>query len=290
MFINIETNVGGRRGLLRHNETGGRVYRNYPPARLGIVIMFSRHSPLWYDFMLGVGNAQPGSNIMNKMLCLMAGLLFAVTVAGAEDPVPTGAAPAPLSRFSLGVHLSYWNVPDLDEFDLRGAFGLGLSGQYRLHRNLALDLRFSGFAAGDSYDLFRPEQASYKIYTDVVTVPLEAGLLACLPLGESFTLYGGPGMGYYIFDGEIRIEQGPWETTYDLDLKDKGGYYVLLGVRAQLARNAAVYLEGKYTWVETSPKHEFTCPGGCDQLAHKPIDQDLDFSGLAINCGMLFTF
>lgn len=226
-----------------------------------------------------------------KRMCLgLIGLLIATTIVQAEDPAPAEKSPDQLSPFSLGVNLSYWHVPDLDEFDLNGAFGLGVSGQFRLHRNLALELRLSGFAAGESTDHYLPGRGWYEIHTDVVALPLEAGLLAFLPLGESFCLYGGPGIGYYLFDGEIRTEQGPWETTYSLDLDDEGGYYVLLGIRTELARNTAVFLEAKYTWVETALEHEFTCPESCGDAQDRPIESELDFSGVAINFGMLFTF
>ncbi len=220
---------------------------------------------------------------MKKNVFLAAILLAAAPLVQAEE----AQTPAPLSRFSLGAHLSYWNVEDLDEFDIGGALGGGVVGQIRLHKLLALELRLSGFAAGDSKDVFVEGAGWFENEITIVAMPMEAGLVAFLPLGETFSLYGGPGAGFYLFDGQFRSEQGPLETTYDIELDDEGGFYVLLGARAQLARNVGLFLEGKYTWVETSleQSNEFL-----EDIGIAGVEPDLDFSGLSVNAGMIFTF
>ena len=224
---------------------------------------------------------------MKKFLSLLAALLLSAPLLPAaqpDDPAPK----APLSRFSLGAFLSYWNASDLDDLDLDGAFGGGLVGQFRLARLLALELRLSGFAAGSDDDVFVPGEGWYDTDTTLVAAPLEAGLVAFLPLGDKLSLYGGPGAGYYFFDGEIRSEQGPIDITCDLDLDDEPGFYLLAGARAQLARNAALFCEAKYTWVETSLSLDRLLP---DSLPALDLDdEDIDFSGLSLQAGMLFTF
>lgn len=217
-----------------------------------------------------------------KFGLILAGLLLAPVVF-AEETAPTVDAPAPaeLSRFSLGMHLSYWNVDDLDNFDGEGAFGLGVIGQYRLHDLLGIELRGSGFFASRYEDVFVAGEGWSENTTTLSILPLEAGLVAFLPLGNTFSLYGGPGAGYYFIDGEFMSEQGPWTRYYDADLDDDFGFYALLGARAQLARNIALYLEGKYTWVETAFEREADFLG---------IAQELDLSGIAFDAGMLFTF
>lgn len=212
---------------------------------------------------------------MKNIAGLFAALLFAATLASAEE-----AAPA-LSRFSLGAHLSYWNARDLDNLDLDGAIGGGVIGQVRLFKHLALELRMGGYGAGSTEDVYLDGEGWYENETVIVCMPLEAGLVALLPLGESFSLYGGPGVGGYFFDGEFRSTQGPVETTIDMDLGDETGFYALLGARAQLARNAALFCEGQYTWVETSLDRA---------VGPLPADRDIDFSGLSFSVGMLFTF
>ena len=230
---------------------------------------------------------------MKRILCLFAALLAAAAFARAQETAPArekNAPPAPLSRFSLGAHLSYWNAKDLDDLDLDGAFGLGLVGQCRLHELLAIELRMSGYAAGASDDTFVPGEGWYDTDTTVVAAPFEAGLVAFLPLGGTFSLYGGPGAGFYFFDGEFRSQQGPLEIKHDLDLDDVAGVYLLAGARAQLARNVALFLEGKYTWVETSLEQDIVAFAGRGEARIPDSGQDIDFSGLSVEAGMLFTF
>ena len=75
--------------------------------------------------------------------------------------------------------------------------------------------------------------------------------------------------------------------TVDVEVDDEGGWYALLGARAQLARNLALFVEGKYTWIDTSIEKldDVGRETGIDWMGG-----DLDFSGLALNAGMLFTF
>lgn len=216
--------------------------------------------------------------------------LLAWTIASpalAEEPAPETPPAAGLSPFSLGAHLSYWNAKDLDEFDLDGMLGGGVIGRFRLHDYVGLELRLSGYAAGESEDIYVEGRGWYESDLTVVAMPMEFGLVGFLPLGDTFELYGGPGAGFYLFDGEYTVEQGPWETTYDLDLDDEGGFYVLLGLRAELARNIALYAEAKYTWVETTLEALPRC-SECEDADE--VDRDIDFSGLAVNAGMIFTF
>lgn len=229
---------------------------------------------------------------MNWRQELLVAGFFVASVAGAEEsgPARETPVPAPLSRFSAGVHLAYWHAKDLDDLDLDGAYGGGVIGQFRVDNLLALELRLGGLVAGHSEDTYESGHGWYENDLTIAIVPFEAGLVVFLPLGEKFSLYGGPGAGYYLFDGEFRRAQGPWETTCDLDLDDAGGYYALLGARVQLARNAAVFLEGKYTWVESSLKHDGVVPP-CLPGCPLPDEQtDLDFSGWAIQAGLLFSF
>lgn len=206
-------------------------------------------------------------------------------VSGPDAPAP--ADPAPLSCFSLGAHMSYWNIPDLDSFDIDGAIGGGVVGQFHLNRFLGFELRLSGYATGYSEDVYIENEGWFDTDFTIVSMPMEVGLVGFLPLNNMFSVYGGPGAGYYLFDGQFSSKQGPRETTYDIEINDEGGFYLLGGVRAQLVRNLALYVEGKYTWVETSVEQN---DGLLEDLGIHGLNKDLDFSGLAINAGMLFTF
>ncbi len=203
---------------------------------------------------------------------------------------PKHPPPLPASRLSFGTYFSYWNVPDLDGFDLSGAFGGGVYGQVRLHQYVALELRWSGFVAGNYDDVYVEGHGWYENETAIAVMPFEAGLVAFLPLTDAVSLYGGPGAGYYYFDGEFTSSQGPWDTTYDMDLDNDAGFYALLGTRIRLARNVALFFEGKYTWVETSPERMTAFEETQPDIRPPRIDEKIDFSGLALNAGLLFTF
>jgi hypothetical protein len=219
-------------------------------------------------------------NPMKKIVFLFAVLWFSAASVQAQD-AGNSETPYAFSRFSLGADLSYWNVQALDDFDIDGAFGGGVIGQFRLQDHLALEMRLSGFAAGDTEDVLVPGEGWYENELTLVSMPMEVDLIGFLPLGDTFSLYGGPGIGYYFFDGEFRSTQGPVEITRDIDLDNEVGFYALCGARAQLARNMALFAEGKYTWVETTVRHG----AGVFQA-----QQDIDFSGLALQAGMIFTF
>ena len=215
-------------------------------------------------------------------------LLVAIVPFAIAQTTPVDAPPAAgLSPFSLGAHLSYWNARDLNDFTLNGMLGGGVVGQFRFNPHVALELRLSGFGASDSQDYFIEGKGWYETDLTVVAMPMEAGLVAFLPLTDTFELYGGPGVGFYLFDGEYTVEQGPWKATYDIDLDDKGGVYLLLGVRAKLASNMALYAEAKYTWVKS--KLDTLIPPS-DYMGTMASDRNIDFSGVSINAGLSFTF
>ena len=225
-----------------------------------------------------------------QMLVFAALLLVAPLVRAQDDAEAIPAAPSPLSRFSLGAHLSYWDAKDLDDLDLDGTFGFGVIGQYRFLPQLALEMRISGYMAGESDDLYVDDEGWYDNDTTVVVAPLEAGLVGFLPLTRTFSLYAGPGVGYYFFDGETTLSQGPLDINYDIDMDDEAGFYALAGVRAQLARNVALFLEGKYTWVETTIRHEAVTLDVLREIEITDVDEDIDFGGLSVEAGMIFTF
>lgn len=182
------------------------------------------------------------------------------------------------TSFSLGFHLGYWDAKDVDKYDLNNLFGFGMIGQYRPHTHWGVDLRLGGYATEKTRDVFMLEQGWYEHKSTLVVLPLECGLLGFLPLGDTVELYGGPGAGFYLFDGEYVIKQGPQKTTYDLSMDDKFAPFVRIGGRVKLTYNLALFAEGQYTWV----KSKFIDFEG-DTIR-------LDFSGPSVLFGMLFSF
>lgn len=219
---------------------------------------------------------------MKRMPIVLLTILLTASFAGAaksSNEAPSG--PPPLSPISLGASLSYWHVDNLKETSLRGAIGGTIIGQARFHEQLALEVRISGFASGDSEDFYLEGEGWVESELTLAILPLEAGLLGILPLGEMFSLQAGPGIGYYLFDGEFRLIQDPVTTTYEIDLDDNIGYYFVFGTRVQLARNVALFGQAKYTWVETSVKED---------VEIYQAREAIDFNGLAFETGMIFTF
>ncbi|MGD9611584.1 MAG: outer membrane beta-barrel protein [Kiritimatiellia bacterium] len=211
--------------------------------------------------------------------------LAAVALAPAETAVPAAAAAG--RAFSLGGHVAYWDLSRLEGIDVNGATGAGIVGQFSHTEHFAWELRMSGFAAGDERTFVAEDGRRYENDVTIVSMLLEANVLFRLPLGRTFSLYGGPGGGYYLFDGQSNSDLGDKTILYDIEVDDEFGWYALVGLRAQPTPRFGLYLEGKYTWIETSIEKavEVRREIGIDWVA-----QDLDFSGFALHAGLIFTF
>lgn len=217
---------------------------------------------------------------MKTLLILLSALLFVSTGAQAKKKAAP-ETPPPLSRFSLGAYMSYWNMSEIDELDFSGALGGGAIGQVQINPYLALEMRISAFLTGEDEDVYIEGEGWYENDLTISALPLEIGITGFLPIGEIFSLYGGPGVGYYFFDGQFTSTQGPVEITRDLHLDNKAGFYLVFGTRAQLARNTVLFADAKYTWVESTASQA----AGVFET-----ETDLDFSGLALEAGLIFTF
>ena len=212
--------------------------------------------------------------------------LAAAALAPAEPAVPAEAPPAGRS-FSLGVHLAYWDLAQLKGLDFDGNLGAGAVGHIPLREHVAVELRMSGFAAGEERNIETADGQRFENDVTIVSMPLEANILLKAPVGRTLVLYGGPGLGYYLFDGQSNSKLGDKTLVYDIEVADELGGYLVAGLRAQLKPHVALYLEGQYTWVETRIKKatEVRREIGIDWVA-----QELDFSGFALHAGLLFTF
>ena len=222
---------------------------------------------------------------MKTFACWCALLALAVGLAQAKDAAPLSAPPG--SHFHLGAYVSYWELSQLDGLDFGGAGGGGIVGHFLLCNPFELDLRLSGFGASDSRDITTVDGQRFENDVTIVAMPLEANVLVRLPLGDNLSLYGGPGFGYYLFDGQSNNHLNGKETVYDIEVDDEFGCYALAGLRFRFSTRLAAFVEGKYTWIETSIEKatDVRRDIGIDW-----VEQELDFSGLAVNAGLLFTF
>ena len=229
---------------------------------------------------------RPPENPMKTIARGLAVWLAAAALAPAETVAPTAVAPAGRS-FSLGAHVAYWDLSRLEGLNLDGNLGAGVVGQIPLGRHFTGELRMSGFAAGEERNIETADGQRYQNDVTIVAMPLEANLLLDVSLGRTFVLYGGPGVGYYLFDGQSNTDLGAQTIVYDIEVKDEFGGYLLAGLRAQLKPHFGLYVEGQYTWVDTSIEKatEVRREIGIDWVA-----QELDFSGFALHAGLIFTF
>jgi hypothetical protein len=145
-------------------------------------------------------------------------------------------------------------------------------------------------ASGASEDTFVESAGWFENTVTLVAIPIEAGLVGFMPLNDQFTAYAGGGAGFYLFDGEFTSEQGRWKQTYDMSIDPEVGFYGVLGLRWQLARNLSLYAEAKYTVVEASLEDDLAALVAAENTGALPFEQDVDLSGVGIQIGAIFTF
>lgn len=222
---------------------------------------------------------------MKPFICWCALLGWTAGLAQAHGAAPPAAAA--VSPFHIGACVSYWDLPRLESLDVGGAWGAGIVGHFLLPPPFELDLRLSGFGASDSRDITTEEGQRFENDVTIVALPLEANALVRLPLVGKLSLYGGPGLGYYLFDGQSNSTLDGKETVYDIEVDDEIGIYVLAGLRFRFSSRLEAFVEGKYAWIETSIEKatDVRRDIGIDW-----VEQKLDFSGFAVNAGLLFTF
>ncbi len=153
----------------------------------------------------------------------------------------------------------------LDAKDPGPGFGGGLKFKADLAEILAVEVRASCITEFDEDD---SDDGLYLI-------PLEAGLLLSIPLGEEvpLTLYGGGGGGYAIIP-----------ECDDVDLDDEFCFYGVGGVEIGLGESASLFVEAQYRFLEVD---------GAETDDDVEIDfgeEDIEFTGLGVNAGLLFRF
>ncbi len=159
----------------------------------------------------------------------------------------------------LGVFGTY-----LDSKDPGPGFGGGVKFKADLSDYFGMEVRASCITQFDEDD---SDDGLYLI-------PLEAGLLFNLPLGEDvpITLYGGGGGGYAIIP-----------ECDDIDLDDEFCFYGVAGAEFGLGDAASLFVEAQYRVLEVDGAET-------DDEDEIEFDEEVEFSGLGINAGLLFRF
>lgn len=182
---------------------------------------------------------------MKKLLVMLLVLGLAAIVASAGSGV--------------GVFGSY-----LDAKDPGPGFGGGIKFKTDLVDYLGVEARASCITQFDEDD---SDDGVYLI-------PLEAGLVFNLPLGDDapITLYGGGGIGYAIIP-----------EADDVDLDDSFCFYGVAGAEFGLGESASLFAEAQYRVLEVDGAE---VDGEDVDLG----DEEVEFSGIGINAGLLFRF
>ena len=186
------------------------------------------------------------------------------------------------SIFNIGLGGQYWDAKDIDDFDTDGMWGGNVILRIRPIQYLGIDIRggFSGNSDGDSYKI---DGRRYESDITFECVPLEAGLVAMLPVGDIITLYGGPGVGYYWYNLNLNEHSSRHGHHYrkeyneDIDLEDDFGWYALAGINFQLCPHFSLFGEVRYTDTET-------------KLEDVDNAEKIDCSGIGFQAGVMFDF
>lgn len=206
-------------------------------------------------------------------LCLLLLATLALPAAAQEDN------PAPV--FSLGMGLQYWHADEMDILDKDGMGGANAIARYRPLPYLGFDFRVgcSGVWDGDKYR----GADGRKHETDVVflCVPVELGLLGMLPVGDTVTLYAGPGVGWYWYDIDIKTtsrhhHHSHTEWNEHVKLEDDIGWYAVAGADVRLLPWLSLFAEARWTDGKTHIKHE--------------KQAEIDCRGVGGQIGILFHF
>lgn len=183
--------------------------------------------------------------------------------------------------FSMGAGVQYWDAKDAkDQLDEDGLLGGNLIFRLKPVEYLGFDLRLGGSGVWDG-KTYRVDGRKYETDVTFMCCPAELGLVLMLPLNGAFTIYGGPGVGYYYYDIDIETttKHGHhWrsETHDHIKLEDDFGWYAVAGLNIQLAPHFSIFGEGRYTDTETSLKHESSAK--------------LDCSGFGVQAGIMIDF
>ncbi len=192
--------------------------------------------------------------------------MLALTVATAAMPA-LGQDTHPV--FSLGIGAQYWEPKDIDELDEDGFWGANLIARIQPSKYFGIDIRLGGSGVWDG-DTYYVDGRKYETDVTFMCCPFEAGIVLMLPLGDVVTLYAGPGVGYYYYDIDIETTSKHGhhyhsEWSDHIELEDDFGWYVVGGLKIQLAPHVSIFGEARYTDTKTSLKDfdsvEFDCSG-----------------------------
>ncbi|MFH0954332.1 MAG: outer membrane beta-barrel protein [Verrucomicrobiota bacterium] len=204
---------------------------------------------------------------MRRLLIVLAVLALATTTFAAGK-----AAPKEMGM-GAGAFLSYWDAKDPDD---PGA-GLGVLGKMEVMENVCLQARLSLYA-------FTQEEDVPDAELDASVIPFEVAATYRYALADELAVYGGGGVGYYLVDTEVDVNEPGVDIDYEVD--NGFGLFLLGGGVFSLMENVGIFGEIKYTLLKLDTETTVTALG-------VPVfsdDDEIDLSGLAVNIGAALKF
>lgn len=192
------------------------------------------------------------------------------------------------SVFNVGLGAQFWSPKELDDFmDEDAMWGGNLIIRIRPVQYFGIDLR-AGASSAWSSETYRYYGETMDEDLTLGCVPLELGGVLMLPLGDTLTLYGGGGVGYYYYRCKWEVSYNVhhhrnWDIDEDVDMEDDVGWYALAGATIRLCPHLSIFLEGRYTGTETSLSHP-------EDYDVSDEENSFDMSGVGIQAGLMFDF
>ena len=192
------------------------------------------------------------------------------------------------NSFSLGFEARGWKADQLEKLtDRDNVIGGAMRMQFGLADYLALDLAGGCMGAWDEVTVVDGPNR-WKYDTNVFVIPVQAGLIARIPLLSSVDLVAGGGAGYYWVRCEIEdhYDRHRHHRHYeDFDLGDDWGYYALAGIDWSPAPGVSLYGEVRYDWLTFDLKDEAK-----EYAEETGMDKEISFDGLGAAVGLRFHF
>lgn len=161
----------------------------------------------------------------------------------------------PASAADFGLFGSYWDTKDADQ-------ALGVGGKIDFARFLELRASYFSDLTADT----SPESRDFELKA----LPLEAGVNFKFAQNDRVQPYVVGGIGYYLLD------------TNRGDIDDETGWYGVVGANFKGRSNLGFMVEGIYRGMEATVRGDDP-----DDITGKV---DIDFGGLGVNAGLLWSF
>lgn len=181
----------------------------------------------------------------------------------------------------LGVSGFYWHGEDLEDFDLDGFAGIRFTGEGKIGDYLAIQGRIGVGGASKDEDGRTDNGKRYDWDYTYTILPLEAGLMLRLPLGDTgMVLYGGPGVGCYVSWHEYEYWEGHHHSERDdSDVEADFGVWAAAGLRIPLGQRISIDVQGEYHWLEADVDWD----GIADNV-------EIDLDGWGVSAGLMVEF